>query len=354
MKKRTIFLLSLSIILILIGSVGAGVNYAQLRTEQEKTAVSKKVKYDGSKELVLNFKNSANVQLYNSEDDYIYMSKSGLSLGSKQTQNTDWSVEKDKQRTTVTIDNEKHAVDTDLEFLYFDFGSVSDDTIYLSIPKNYTHITINGKNVSLYAEGLTTEEVIIDLNNSTSHGYVNLFNLRGQNVSVKAEKSDIVAEGLMLKGNLSIDTTTGSIRAQDTAAETVRLVSQSGDLFASDTKGTLSLESTDGVISINQAIGEVTAKNDANDIYYHGNKITHPVTIDSVHGDLHLELTESALEKNKIDFSTEYGVVSIFNKNLSSESSYEKKQGNLLIKASSISGDIYLDETDDDDTYYGD
>ncbi|MEG0255284.1 DUF4097 family beta strand repeat-containing protein [Vagococcus sp.] len=348
MKKRTLFLLGFAFILIIIGGVGSIFFYQQLEAERKDSEVNKKFKYDHSDELILNIKNSATINLSTSDDDYVHMNKQGLTFGSEKKESTTWNIDKKEKTTTVTIDNKisKQKFQPGV----FTFSDISDDSISLKVPEKYKKITIKGDKVEIAANGLTLNN--LDIQSKISNFYSN--DVTVQDLTVDTKTGDINIDGGKFENNVKLSTLTGNIHVENTFFNKLDMSTKNGEVFTANTKGDLKIDNQNGNTSINHTKGLASVNNKNGEIYFHSNNITQDVTLETVNGAIQMEVDKDSYNKNKVDFKTNYGLLSIFNKNLSSETTFSNSKGKVLIKATSKNGDISVNELDPDDTKYED
>lgn len=346
MKKRTLLILGLAFILIIIGGLGSIFFYHQLDTEKKASEINKKFKYDNSEELILDIKNSASIQLTTSDDEYVHMNKQGLNFGNNQKESATWNVVKKDKKTTVIIDNK--VSDKTLKPSFFNFESISDDSIFLKLPENYKKISIKGDKVDLNVDSLSLDKLAVDF----KRGSFSSRNLTTQELTVNNKFGDLSIFDSKFEKDIKLVSSTGNINVENTIFKSLQMETKNGDAFTANTKGNLKISNQYGNTSINHTLGLVDIDNKNGDIFFHSNNISHDVTLNTVHGNIQLEIDKNSYNNNKINLKTEYGIVSIFNKNLSSETSFTSDKGKALIKATSKNGDISVNELDKDDTKY--
>lgn len=348
MKKFKIFILVFAFLLIIGGGIGSIVFYQKLEVERKASEVNKKFKYDGSEELVLELKNGATVYLSPSQDDYVHMNKQGLTFNNKQSDATSWDIQKKDKQTLVTIDNKNPQ--KRLQPSVFSFDDISDDSIALRLPEKYKKIIIKGEKVDVTVNNLLLSQLEIQ----TTRGYVGIDDLSAQSLIVDSHHGDISVSQSKIEKDISLNTSSGTLSTRDTVFSELDMKVKNGDVFTSNTKGNMTITNQNGRSEINHTKGSTTINNKNGDIFYHSNNITHDVSLESTHGSIQIELDKPSYNKNKIDLKTEYGLLSIFNKNLSSETTFASNKGDALIKAYSKNGDITINELDSDDTQYED
>lgn len=346
MKKKTLFILSLAILLMITGGIGATIFYQRLEAERKASEVSEKFKYDGTKELELVFKNGANVNISTSEDDYIRMNKNGINFGKQPKQSATWDIQTKNDKTIVTIDN--NIKEQQIERRFFSFGSITEDSIYLRLPDKYDSIKIAGNNVNVNVDRLSTQTLSLE----SKRGYISVYDSNVQNLAAETKYGDIDINGVKAEEAITLTSLAGNISAQDSRSNALTITSKNGDIFSANTKGNLTMASDNGFISVNHTIGLTDIKNKNNDIFYHTDKMTKDVTLETTHGDIAIETDKPSIEKNSVKFDTTNGVISIFNKNLSSETEYKQTKGDATISAISKNGNINVDELEDDDDHY--
>lgn len=346
MKKRTLLILGLAFILIIAGGLGSIFFYQRLDAEKKASEINKKFKYDNSEELVLDIKNSAAIHLATSDDEYVHMNKQGLNFGSKQKESATWNVVKKDKKTTVTIDNK--VSDKTIKPAIFNFESISDDSIFLKLPENYKKITIKGDKVDISADDLSLAKLDVDI--KRGNFYSN--NLTIQDLTINNKFGDLYVQDGKFEKDVKLVTSTGNIHVENAIFKSLEMETKNGDAFTANTKGNLKISNQYGNTSINHTIGLVDVDNKNSDIFFHSNNISHDVKLNTVHGNIQLEMDKASYNDNKMDLKTDYGIVSIFNKNLSSETSFTSDKGDASIKATSKNGDISVNEIDKDDTKY--
>lgn len=346
MKKRTLFILSLAILLIITGGIGSTIFYQRLEAERKASAVSEKFKYDGTKELELVFKNGANVDISTSEDDYIRMNKNGINFGKQPKQSATWEIKTQGDKTIVTIDN--NIKDQQIEHRFFSFGSITEDSIYLRLPDKYQSIKVSGQHVNVNINRLSTQTLSLE----SKRGYISVDESNVKHLEAETKYGDITINGVKAEEAIKLTSLAGNVSAQESRSNTLDITSKNGDIFSANTKGNITMASDNGYISVNHTIGTADIKNKNNDIFYHTDKINKKVSLETIHGDINIETDKPSLEKNEVQFKTTNGVIAIFNKNLSSETEYKQTKGDTSISATSKNGNINVDELEDDDDHY--
>lgn len=348
MKKRHLTIMGIAIIFILCGGIGSGIFYKRLSDEKAASEVQKKFKYDQSDHLVLNFKNGSNVNLSYSGDDYIRMNKSGLNFDSSSKENTTWEIEKKEQTTTVTIDNKIN--EQKIEPRFFDFGSITDDTIYLTLPDGYKSVTLKGDNLNVYASDLTLDAFTV----TNKKGDISLSSINSKDLTAITKYGYVDVNHTKVEHTLTLESGTGSIYYKDANAKEALITSKSGDILTGNTKGDLTIKNQHGTTNINHVAGKVNVENKNNDITFHSNSIKNDVDLSTIHGDITVEVDKPSYKELKKDFETINGVIEIFNENLSSDTEFKENKGNKLLLIRSKNGNITVDELDEDDTHYED
>lgn len=346
MKKRTWFILIMAIVLIVTGASGSIFYFQKLETERAKSDINKKFKYDNSEELVLNIKNRATLFLSTSQDDYVHMRKQGLSYGNTKKNQTNWDIKKDGNKTIVTIDNQN--MQQRVQPAIFSFGDIYDDSISLSLPENYKKIIIKGHNLDINTYNLT----LTNLDVETKYGSVDANDLITEELTVNSSHGDIYLYDAKIEKDLTLNSTNGNITIEDTTFSNLTANLKNGDITTGNTKGDLNIDNISGNTSINHTKGKVAINNKNGDITFHSNQVNYDVNAETVHGNIFIEIDKKSYERNKVDFSTHLGIVSIFNENLSSETKFAKDKGINTIKANSKNGDITVNKLDEDDTEY--
>lgn len=347
MKKRTWFILILAFLLIVTGASGSIFYFQKLEAERAKSGVNKKFKYDNSEELVLNIKNRATLHLSTSQDEYVHMKKQGLSYGNTKKNQTTWDIQKDKNKTTVTVDNKN--IQQRVQPAIFSFGDIYDDSISLSLPENYKKITIKGNSLNISTYGL----ILTNLDIETKYGSVDANDLTTELLTINNSHGDISLYDAKIEKDLTLNSTNGNITVQDSSFSNLTAELKNGDITTGNTKGNLKINNISGNTSVNHTKGTVAINNKNGDITFHSNQVNYDVSTETVHGNIFIEVDKKSYERNKVDFATHLGVVSIFNENLSSETSFSKDKGVNTIKAISKNGNINVDKLDEDDTEYG-
>lgn len=347
MKKKTWFILITAFILIIIGASGSIFYFQKLEAERAKSDINKKFKYDNSEELVLNIKNRATLYLSTSQDDYVHMRKQGLSYGNTKDNKTTWDMKKDGNKTIVTIDNQN--IQQRIQPAIFSFGDIYDDSISLSLPENYKKITIKGSNLDINTYSLILSKLDIE----TKYGSIDANDLTTEELTVNSNHGNIFLYDAKIEKDLTLNSTNGNISVEDTTFSNLSANLSNGDFTAGNTKGNITISNTSGDTSVNHTKGTVAINNKNGDITFHSNLVNYDVSTETVHGNIFIEVDKKSYDRNKVDFSTHLGIVSIFNENLSSETKFSRDKGNHTIKAISKNGDINVIELDEDDTEYG-
>ncbi|MEG0285561.1 MAG: DUF4097 family beta strand repeat-containing protein [Vagococcus sp.] len=346
MKKRIWFVLIVATLLIITGAAGSIYHFQKLEAERAKSDINKKFKYDNSEELVLNIKNRASLYLSTSEDDYVHMKKQGLSYGNTKKDETSWDIKKEGNKTTVTIDNQN--MQQRIQPTVFNFGDIYDDSISLSLPENYKKITINGNSLDIHTYELTLSKLDI----KTKYGFVDANDLITEELTIESHHGDVFLNEAKIEKDLNIDSTNGNITIQDASFMNLKSTLKNGDIVTGNTKGNMDISNTSGNTYINHTKGTTKVDNKNGDVIFHSNQVNYDTTLESVHGTIFIEIDQQSYDRNKMDFATNFGVVSIFNENLSSETKFSKDKGTHLLKATSKNGDITVNELDEDDTEY--
>ena len=320
--------------------------FQKLEAERAKSDVNKKFKYDNSEELVLNIKNRATLFLSTSQDDYVHMRKQGLSYGNTKENKTTWDTKKEGNKTIITIDNKN--MQQRMQPVIFSFGDIYDDSISLSLPENYKKITIVENNLDINTYDLILSKLDIE----TKYGSVNANSLTTEELKVTSNHGDIYLYDAKIEKDLTLDTTNGNISVEDTAFSNLSANLKNGDITTGNTKGNMTIDNVSGNTSVNHTKGTVNINNKNGDITFHSNQVNYDVNAETVHGNIFIELDKQSYDRNKVDFSTNLGIVSIFNENLSSETKFSRDKGTNMIKATSKNGDINVNELDEDDTEY--
>ena len=348
MKKQTIFMIALGFILMIAGGVGSLFYYQQLETQRQNNDVHEKFKYDNSEELEITIKNGASLHLSTSDDDYVHMNKQGVSYNKNDKNSASWTVEKNGKKTFVKIDNKSSVTQNGPNF--FNFGNIYDDNISLSFPSNYKKIVVKGKNLDVNAYDLTLTNLSVE----SGSGSIYASGLVSDELSIESKHGDIrLQEGKIAK-DVAITSTNGNVSVEDTSFTNLKAKLTNGDIVTGNTRGDINITNQSGYTSVNHQRGQTDIESTNGDIMFHGNDVNHDVALQTVHGDIQFEIDEDSYDNNKFDLSTQYGIVSIFNKNLSSDTTYKSNKGKSTIKASSKNGDISVDQIDDDDTEYHD
>lgn len=347
MKKRIWFILALATLLIIVGGVGSVVSFQKLEAERQKSDINKKFKYDNSEELVLNIKNRATLHLSTSEDNYVHMKKQGLSYGNISEEKTTWDIQKEGKQTIVTIDNKNKQ--QKLQPVFFSFGDIYDDSISLSLPENYKKITIKGHNLDISAYDLTLTKLDV----KTKYGNVDANELISEELAIETSYGDTYLNDTRVEKDIKVTSTNGNISVQDTSFTNLIAETNLGDVFTANTKGNLAITNQSGETNINHTKGKVTVDNKNSDIYFHSNNINYDVALNSIHGNIQMEIDKESYNRNKFNLETNFGLISIFNKNLSSETTYSSDKGKNKIQGITKNGDISIYELDEDDTEYG-
>lgn len=346
MKKITWFILITAALLIITGAAGSIFYFQKLEVERSKSDINKKFKYDNSEELVLNIKNRATLYLNTSQDNYVHMKKQGLSYGNTKKDETNWDVKKEGNKTIVTIDNQN--IQQRIQPTIFSFGDIYDDSISLSLPENYKKITINGDSLDIQTYDLTLSKLDI----KTKYGYIDANDLISEELTIDSYHGDVFLNEAKIEKDLTIESTNGNISIEDSSFTNLKASLKNGDISTGNTKGNMTISNVSGNTYINHTKGSTTLDNKNGDIIFHSDQVNYDTILDSVHGSILIEVDEKSYNRNKVDLSTTFGIVSIFNENLSSETTFSKNKGTNLLKATSKNGDITVNQLDEDDTEY--
>ena len=347
MKKRTIFAIILSFIFIVIGGVGAFITQGQLVKERENNAINKKIPTKDNKQLDITINSSAKLNITRSDDRNIYMDKQGIDFKLDKKEQADCTFKEEKDTSSLTINNPTTSKSNPYPFMVFDLYSYSDDTIYLRVPSHFETININGKHVNLNIYDFTMNNINLNVEN----GEISLYNIKANQVTQQQNNTNVHVDSSKIQEKLSINSMYDIVVINTTAKE-INLTSDMGDITTGNTKGDLALYSKDGGISVNHTSGKSTVETKHGDILFHDNNIDFDTILTSTNGDIDIETDSKSIDKNQIDFETNLGEISIFNKNLSSERKYKTDKGKISFKAISKNGDIEVEELDSDDTQY--
>ncbi len=346
MKKKTISsIIILGIVFIIVGAIGAGISHARVEKAQQEAKISKKEAVKSADTLNLTVSNVAHIHIEESHDNNIYMNKEVNNPNGKNK--TDWKVTQKNKQLDVSIVNDENK--RSRSFLFFHNVYYAQDTIYLQIPSSLKNIQVNGNQVDLSMYGTNASNLDINL----EKGQISLGDVKAKTININSKDSYITLSELKVENKLQTQATTGSIELRDSAAKEIELKTTHGSIMTDNTKGNLALLSENGDVSINHQTGSLSAKTDNSDITFHNDQLQPLTELNSTHGNILIETTQKSLDNSQLELKTELGSLDIFNKNLENEQTLKTNKGKSVLKATTNSGDITINEMDDYDTEYG-
>lgn len=348
MKKKTWFILGLAFILIVVGGASSLFYFQGLEAEREKNTVNKEYKYDGSEELIINVNNRTSLFLETSNNDTVYMKKQSFDYNTANKDKTDWKIDKTGNTTTITINNEGKI--KNFEPSLFNFGDFSNNSINLQIPEKYKKVTINGNSLDIFTNSL----VLTTLNLQTKHGSINANDLIVESLTIDNTNGSTYLNETKVEKELNLTASNGGVTLDEVSFEKLNAQLTNGGIDTSSTKGDMTIVNHNGSIVINHPKGDVKANNKNGDISFQATSVNYDLDLETVHGKIEISMDEDAYSKNKVDLSTKFGGISIFNENLDSSTEYSRNTGTKTIKAVTKNGNISIDEYYDDDPEYWD
>lgn len=220
-KRRNGLIVSLAVLLIIVGSVGVGLNLTKIKRDIQHFEETYETK--GMNTLSLDIGNE-DTTIHYTNSDKIEVSLSGTDFEKAPIKA---SYSKDKMQLSVASINENLSTkfDIGIRFPFMEFNSVRAIDIYL--PKSIQNIDIKGTSANLHVdEGISVSNMSVTINN----GDVDISELN--------------------TNTLTISTTSGNIRLDEVASNKTNLEAHSGDLYLSGLLGTIKGRVTSGNINL--------------------------------------------------------------------------------------------------------
>ncbi|MGY3779335.1 DUF4097 family beta strand repeat-containing protein [Isobaculum melis] len=301
-KKKTSFIVSLAILLIIIGSVGVGLNFTKVRRDIQNYEETYETKNLDT--LTLDIGNRGDTTIHYTNSDQIEVFLSGTDL-ERTPIKTNYSKDKVEMLVTSTPPGffDQFDFEIDLLFMEFDFSPNVKVDIYL--PKSIQNLEIKGTSANLIIDDeLSMKQVKVVTN------------------SGNVEISDLSTD------KLSVKTTSGNIDLDDIIANKITFEARSGNIILEDLFGTVK--------------GNVTSGN----IYLSNNRLDQEIDFEATSGNIELSLDHEPKDAT-IEAKTSSGYIQLDNMDNVSQKTFGK--GSAKIKLRTSSGNISFSVDDDDD-----
>ncbi|MGY3767144.1 DUF4097 family beta strand repeat-containing protein [Vagococcus vulneris] len=353
MKKKTIFLIIFSFCLIIVGSIGAIAFNIRLDKIENQTKLSKSYTYDQSKTLTINANELKNISVSSSKDDKVHLNYRNRSKNPDNQVLVDWKADKRKDETILNISQTSRTKKKQIRLFNFDFTDYYEDQPSISVPYNYEKIIIRGKKLNTYIYDFKGK----DLSVNVQSGSVSIDSTSAKNITVKNKSGHTDLTNVSASQTIDLNSNSGHVGINDSKAANLILKTINGEIFTANTTGKINGNSTHGPISVNHEAGGADLSTETGDILFHTNltEKADPITLNSDHGNINLEIPEKEFNRLPVRLETEHGKLSdIFNKKLTSQNLYESGTEKPILTVKTKNGTIDAQSIDDNDDHFGD
>lgn len=332
MKKTTAFFLTIGIITMIGGGIGAATFYQRAeRTMVTHKKEEHKIKNKNALEEVhLKLTGNANYVLQTEASDKVLME---TSFGPTFNINSSLKVEEKDNRLNISTTGNQ----SDISINKFKIGIFFEDfspEVVITIPNNTKKIVIDGDgNSRVHLVDITTNDLEVKLTHS---------DLIFSTTNVETLTAKLTTGGISLSGDtrskeISVSTNSGDLNLNDLSIEKLTASSGTGNIYLDQINGVSTVETNQGDIRVTNLKGEASFKLGNGSFALRGyDVLPKKLSVTSNSGDISI-YPEEILYNTSIKATSKLGDVEIFGKE---RTSYTNGKNNRTFDLSTQTGDI--------------
>ncbi|QIL46060.1 DUF4097 domain-containing protein [Vagococcus coleopterorum] len=315
MRKKYIVFLSLGLILLTSGSVGAAVLFKKVQHEviTEINEDYKVTSIDTLKNVSIQYDGQTNFTVRPSQDDQFHLIHTNYEFNG--TESVDWEFKEDDENLTLSITHQ--STQEKLPGISFDFFRGYSD-VQLLVPKGIDNLKLTTiKDTFTNVFGLNVKTIAV----APSRG-IELSDITADSVKGKSDHGLISISDSTIIDSIDLTSDSGALSVDESTAKTVVMTTTSGNPKVDDSAADFKVTTKSGDIALNAVKGPITLDTINGSIDWYQNRKTFPATIKNLHGTTNL--------------------------------TYVNKPKNTIIHAESKAGDVFIDGKHSKDLKFGD
>lgn len=348
MKKRTIFLIALAVILMAVGGIGSVVYY-RIANKTMINHIDKSYSIKDTKNLEnVEFTINGNVPVsvitnYDSDDI-----KLDVSSTIKAPISVDWDAKESNGKTIISLNlNREPFIDDTPEIFTFGFGFWDEvhQPAFVYLPENMENLTINNQSKSDVE--MLGEMRLNTLKATSKSGNISTSLLTADKVDFSSETGDVLMNSEITANEVSVKTDQGDIYLYTVNADKIQLESKSGDIDAYESKGGFTVQTTSGEATFENVRGTMKMTGKSGSFSLNGYEALQTLDVALESGDIDITFTDTLPKNLSVEASTEVGDINLLDSNKTSYKAGTGKQAyTLKTKLGDI--DVYGYDYDDD------
>lgn len=340
MKRRTKWLLSLSITLIVIGTIGSIISYQNLdheTTKEIQTTLTAPQRFTNNK-LVIQSEGPVTIKLQPSKDEQFHLS--GQYKAPYEETALTWEIKQDEQQDTFIINFKKDY--RRVPRVFFDVWDTNNNYLTLTIPKQYENLMTQTYNTTLQPSNLTLKTIQLKGDSNSFR----LSNIKADSLKQTATQSFFDLQKSTIKDGIHIEEASGASIKQTQTKET-SINASYDDIDLSQLTGKIKVRTEDGQVRVHHVSDKVSIQNKNGNTFFYPKTFEQPAKIQSSNGSIYVWLNPKPRDL-KVEASSPNGEVSIFGKEQHTFESGHKKP---LLFVKTTYGDIHLFDEKSEEVY---
>lgn len=340
MKRRTKWLLSLSITLIVIGTIGSIISYQNLdheTTKEIQTNLSAPKRFT-NKKLVIQSEGPVTIKLQPSKDEQFHLS--GQYKAPYEETSLNWEIKQDEEQDTFVINFKKDY--RRVPRIFFDLWDTNNNYLTLTIPKQYEHLITQTYNTTLQPSNLTLKTIQLKGDSNSFR----LNNIKADSLKQTATESFLALQQATIKDGIYIEEASGASIKQTQTKET-SINASYDDIDLSQLTGKIKVRTEDGQVRVHHVSDEVSIQNKNGNTFFYPKTFKQPAKIQSSNGSIYVWLNPKPTDL-KVEANSPNGEVSIFGKE---QHTFETGHKKPLLFVKTTYGDIHLFDEKSEEVY---
>lgn len=338
MKKQFIIFMSIGLILLTIGAVGAASLFKSIETTSKAdTHETYQPKNKEALETVnLTVNGETEFTIIPSDDEQFHLDNTHYNINEEH--HLTWKTKEDKNSTNITVENTV-TQKNNLSFSFFDLDLWSEwSPTIIQVPKGIKTLNITSQqNDHLDVSSLVVESLVLDTPFHTT-----LSNIEATTLASKKKDGSINLSSSNIKGNINLSSNQSDISILSTTAKQFNITTTSGTIDLGDVTGAINVNNTNGTTFLNKIKGEAKVKHTSGTIDWKVSHKIYPATLSNESGELDIHFPD---EKAKIELKTSAPTGNTFVDNELTDN-YSVKNGKQLVDLTTDDGiiNIYYNE----------
>lgn len=304
MKKQFLIFLTIGVILLTIGAVGAASLFGKVEKEM-KVVVDKNYQpktADSLNNVTLTVNGETGFIIMPSEDDQFHLQNTFYNIRDKRQ--LDWRItdEKDKLDVNVNFTQQDTKVSS-MPLITLGFWQEWTNTIIL-VPKTIKHLTIksnthHGVNVN----NLTIDDLTVDVAN-----HLSVDSIKATNLQNTGQDSTLSLSNSRIKEKVNLQSKQAALSVSQTQFSDLELQSDSGTITLDKLIGKANVTTENGQVYINQVRGDTKITNQNGGVEWNPLGATFPLSIATKTGTITANL-QNKQENVDLRVSTKEGTI---------------------------------------------